>query len=196
MTLATLVNIGSLLSSLAVLASLLYLNRQIRQGALNQRSTMDRGRSQQVGEWLRFIAQPEIAALIDRGHAGDPMLTSIEIQRYLWSLYPLILHFEDSYYQHRDGMISDAQYASIVGHLRSRCPSPGFRAIWQQVRPRFPAEFVAFIDALMREIPPVRAEESDWTPRWRAWAAAEIAAASRPSSNGTDASGPATGRSS
>ena len=35
MPLATLVNIGSLISSLAVLVSLVYLNRQLRQGALN-----------------------------------------------------------------------------------------------------------------------------------------------------------------
>lgn len=177
MTLATLVNIGSLISSVAVLISLVYLNRQIRQGALNQRSKMDRGRSQQVGEWLQYIAQPEVAQLILRGHAGDPTLTTLECHRYLWSMYPLILHFEDSYYQHRDGMISEAQYASTVGHLRSRCPSPGFRALWQHVRPRFPADFVGFVDAIVRETPVAPGEEAEWTARWRERAAAEAAQA-------------------
>lgn len=177
MTLATLVNIGSLISSVAVLISLVYLNRQIRQGALNQRSKMDRGRSQQVGEWLQYIAQPEVAALVLRGHAGDPTLTTLECHRYLWTMYPLILHFEDSYYQHRDGMISDAQYASIIGHLKSRCPSPGFRATWQHVRARFPPDFTTFVDGLMRETPASIDADAEWTERWRERAAAEVARA-------------------
>lgn len=177
MTLATLVNIGSLISSVAVLISLVYLNRQIRQGALNQRSKMDRGRSQQVGEWLQYVAQPDLAELILRGHAGDPTLTALECHRYLWSMYPLILHFEDSYYQHRDGMISDAQYASVIGHLKSRCPSPGFRALWQHVRPRFPADFAGFVDGLMRDTPVSLDEDVQWTVKWRRDAAAEAARA-------------------
>jgi hypothetical protein len=174
MTLATLVNIGSLLGSLAVLVSLVYLAAQIRQGARNQRSMMDRGRSQQVGEWLQYIAQPETAALILRGHVGDPTLTSLECHRYLWSIYPLILHFEDSYYQHCDGMISEAQYTSIIGHLKSRCPSPGFRAIWQHVRGRFPIDFAAFVDGLMRVTAVTNPEADDWTAMWKTHAAAEI----------------------
>jgi hypothetical protein len=174
MSLATLVNLASVVSSLAVLVSLVYLALQVRQGARNQRSMMDRGRSQQVGDWLQFIAQPDVAQLLLRGHAGDPTLTALECHRYLWSIYPLILHFEDSYYQHRDGMIGDAQYASIIGHLKSRCPSPGFRAIWQHVRSRFPVEFMAFVDDAMRQVPANGNADADWVSAWKARAAAEM----------------------
>lgn len=175
MNLATLVNIGSLLGSVAVLLSLVYLNRQLRQGELNQRSKMDRGRSQQVGEWLQAIAQPEVAALILRGHAGDPTLTQVECHRYLWSMYPLFLHFEDSYFQHRDGMLGDGQYASILGHLKSQSSTPGFRALWQHIRDRFPLEFSAFVDGVMRETPVTGAEIADWTAEWKRRAALESA---------------------
>ena len=173
MTLATLVNIGSLLGSVAVLISLVYLNRQLRQGELNQRSKMDRGRSQQVGEWLQYIAQPETAALILRGHAGDQTLTPIECQRYLWSMYPLFLHFEDSYFQHREGMLGDGQYASILGHLKSQSSTPGFRALWLHIRDRFPAEFSQFVDRVMRETPVTGAEIATWTSAWKTAAAAQ-----------------------
>lgn len=151
MDLATLVNIASIISSVAVLVSLVYLALQIRQGALNQRAQMDRGRSQQVGEWLQFIAGPDIAPLVLRGHACDPDMSAIERQRYLWSMYPLFLHFEDSYFQHRADMLGEGQYASILGHLRSQCTTPGFRQIWQHIRRRFPDEFVAFVDGVMQE---------------------------------------------
>ncbi|GAA0714453.1 hypothetical protein [Dokdonella soli] len=173
MTLATLVNIGSLISSVAVLVSLVYLNRQIRQGALNQRSKMDRGRSQQVGDWLQYIAQPDTAALILRGHAGDPSLSAVECHRYLWSMYPLFLHFEDSYFQHRDGMLGEGQYASILGHLRSQCGAPGFRSLWLHIRERFPRDFVTFVDEVMREAPVGGAEIAQWTAAWKTRAAAE-----------------------
>jgi hypothetical protein len=167
MTLAILVNIGSLIGSIAVLVSLVYLSRQLRQGALNQRSKMDRGRSQQVGEWLQYIAQPDTAELILRGHAGDPTLSAVECHRYLWSMYPLFLHFEDSYFQHRDSMLGDGQYASILGHLKSQSTTPGFRALWQHIRDRFPPEFTAFVDGVMQEAPVSGAEIADWTTEWK-----------------------------
>ncbi len=163
MNLATLVNIASLVSSIAVLVSLIYLALQIRQGARNQRSQMDRGRSRQVGEWLQFIAGADTAPLILRGHAADPSLSAVERQRYLWSMYPLFLHFEDSYFQHREGMLGEGQYASILGHLRSQCSTPGFRKLWQHIRARFPADFAAFIDGVMRDVPVSAAEIHDWT---------------------------------
>lgn len=168
MDLTTLVSIANLVSSLAVVVSLVYLSRQIRQGADNQRSIMDRGRSEQVGEWLQHIARDDTAELILRGHAGDPTLTETELHRYLWNMYPLFLHFEDSFYQHRAGMIGDGQYASILGHLRSQCTTPGFRALWRHVRPRFPADFAAFVDEVMAAVAVDRSEIAGWTADWQA----------------------------
>jgi hypothetical protein len=146
MTLNTLVNIASLVSSVAVLVSVVYLGLQIRQSARNQRSLLERGRSEQVGNWLQFIAGPDIAPLILRGHAQDPTLTADEHQRYLWCLYPLLLHYEDSYYQRREGMIGDEQYTSIRNQMQDSAKAPGFRAAWVEVRDSFPTEFRAMAD--------------------------------------------------
>lgn len=166
MSLNTLVSVANLVSSLAVVISLIYLSRQIRQGADNQRSIMDRGRSEQVGEWLQYIAREDTTDLILRGHAGDPTLTPTELHRYLWSMYPLFLHFEDSFYQHRSGMIGDGQYASIVGHLRSQCTSPGFRALWAHIRMRFPDDFRSFFDNVVETTDVDSREIASWTANW------------------------------
>lgn len=146
MSLSDLASIANLVSSVAVLGSLIFLGWQIRQSARNQRSLMDRGRSQQVSDWLQFIASPEIAPLVLRGHAADPKLTPDEHRRYLWCLYPLLLHYEDSYYQHREHMLGEAQYQSICNQMRDSAAYPGFRAAWSEVRNRFPEEFRAFAD--------------------------------------------------
>jgi len=151
MSLADLASIASLVSSVAVLISLVYLALQIRQTARNQRSIMDRGRSQQVGEWLQFIASSDIAPLIIRGHACDPSMTASEHQRYLWCIYPLLLHYEDSFYQYRERMLSEAQYVSICNQMKDSARAAGFRAAWNEVRDRFPQEFATFFDRIVGE---------------------------------------------
>ena len=148
MSLSDLASIANLISSVAVLGSLIFLGWQIRQSARNQRSLMDRGRSQQVSDWLQFIASPDMAPLVLRGHANDPKLTPDEHRRYLWCIYPLLLHYEDSYYQHRERMLSEDQYVSICNQMRDSARYPGFRAAWAEVRDRFPEEFRSFADEM------------------------------------------------
>lgn len=164
MSLTTWVNIASLFSSAAVLVSLIFVGWQIRQAARNQRSIMDRGRSQQVGDWLQFIGSPDIAPVVIRGNAGDAGLDAATLNRYLWRLYPLFLHFEDSYYQNKDGMIGEDQYASTLGHLKDQFSAPGFRALWRHIRDRFPRDFVGYMDGLMRDAP---ITSPDWSQRWK-----------------------------
>ncbi len=148
MTLDKLVSFASLVSSVAVLVSLVYLALQIRQSARNQRAIMDRGRSEQVGQWLQFIAGPDIAPLMLRGHACDPTLTADDHQRYLWCLYPLLLHYEDSFYQYRDRMLSEVQFVSIKNQMRDSARHAGFRAAWAELRDRFPNSFRDFADGM------------------------------------------------
>ncbi len=151
MALNTLVGIASLVSSVAVLASVVYLALQIRQSARHQRSLIDRGRSVQVGGWLQFIAGPEIAPLVMRGNAGDATMTAEERQRYIWAVYPMILHYEDSFYQHREGMMSDVQFTSICNQIHDSARNPGVRMIWSEVRERFPADFQRFADPILKD---------------------------------------------
>jgi hypothetical protein len=152
--LGTLVNVASLVSSLVVLVSVVYLALQIRQSARNQRSLMDHGRSEQVGGWLQFIASPDIAPLVLRGHACDPTLTADEHQRYLWCLYPLLLHYEDSFHQFREGMLSKEQYDSIRNQMADSARVAGIRAAWREVRERFAEDFRTFADGVFAEHTP------------------------------------------
>src|SRR5690242_3748 len=123
MTLSDLANIGNLVSSVAVLASVIYLALQVRQTTRNQRSLMDHGRSEAVSEWLRFIASSDVSPLMLRGNANDPSLTAEERQRYLWCVYPLFLHYEDSFYQFREGMLGKLQYKSICNQIEDSARS-------------------------------------------------------------------------
>lgn len=131
-----------------MLGSLIFLAGQLRQTQRNQRAIMDRGRSVQVSEWLQFIASPDIAPLILRGHSDYASLTADERQRYLWCVYPLLLHYEDSFYQHADGMLGDEQYTSIRNQMHDSARAPGFLAAWTEVRNRFPDAFRTFANSM------------------------------------------------
>jgi hypothetical protein len=89
--------------------------------------------------------------LVIRGHACDPTLTAEEHQRYLWCLYPLFLHYEDSFYQHREGMLSEPQYISICNQMKDSARAAGFRKAWLEVRDRFASDFAQFFDGIVRD---------------------------------------------
>ena len=158
MTLADFVAFGTsiapivgLASSVATVVTLVYLSQQNRQNARNQRAVMDRGRSQAVSDWLQFIAGADIAPLVRRGHAGDPKLGAAERERYRWCVYPLLLHYEDSFLQHENGMISDAQWESISSQMTDTARLSGVRKVWSEkdwgeVRFFFHAQFRDYLD--------------------------------------------------
>ena len=73
MDLSTLVNIASVLSSLAVLVLLAYLAWQLRHGALNLRSKVDPSRSQQVGDRAPKITKSDARI---RAHSGNILVTA------------------------------------------------------------------------------------------------------------------------
>jgi hypothetical protein len=162
-TLADLFNFGTsvapiagLASSVATVATLVYLSQQNRQSARNQRAVMDRGRSQAVADWLQFIAGADIAPLVRRGHAGDPKLDEAERERYRWCVYPLLLHYEDSFLQHKNGMISDEQWESIRRQMTDTSRLSGLRMVWSdrswgEVRLYFHTQFRDFLDAVFAE---------------------------------------------
>jgi hypothetical protein len=80
MTLTDLASIGTLASAAAVLVSLICLNLQTRLAAHNQQSLMQHGRTQQLSDWLQYIAQPEIAEVMLDDRQYQATLGSLRFQ--------------------------------------------------------------------------------------------------------------------
>ena len=73
MSLADLTTLASLISSVAVLVSLLFLAVQVRQSNRNQRSLMQQGRTPRNVD-LRFrLADPELSKLWSRVATGETL---------------------------------------------------------------------------------------------------------------------------
>ncbi len=150
MTLSDLANIGSFISGIAVLISLVYLALQIRQASKHTLAAMHEARAAAINTYLQPLANdPVLLDVVLRGNAGDPSLDRLESWRYCYVLLAFISGYEEQFYQHRNGTVDEAHHTSFVNVMTWRCCEPGFRAAWSIVGSSYGREFVAFVNGLM-----------------------------------------------
>jgi hypothetical protein len=75
MTLADLSTIAGLISSLAVLVSLIYLAIQVRQAERNQQASIRQGRATRAVDIILASAEPALVAAMPKG--GDVAITAL-----------------------------------------------------------------------------------------------------------------------
>lgn len=177
MTLSDLASIGTVVSSIAVLGSLVYLAHQTRQNTRHTRALIQQGRNQQIIDFnMAGVTDPAVTELIRRGGAGDLTLTSGQAMAYLQFVLAQLAHAEDGFYQHREGLIDEERYAGSVAFLQNvLAPSPGFRAAWEMCKGVCGPEFQAFADEKIREA--ASAPAADAGDQWRSIVAMQRAAA-------------------
>jgi hypothetical protein len=173
MNLADLAALGSFVSGLAVLASLVYLSFQIRQSRLHQQASIRLGRAGRIVSMCFTGSDPAIAEAIFKGNTGADDITATQRAQYQILCRGLFYHCEEEFFQHKEGLANDAYFASFVQGTSSLVRSPGFRAQWKMQRPSFLPEFVAFMDKLLQDNPAL--PDHDAMAEWKAAVAAEKA---------------------
>ncbi len=164
MSLSDLASIGSFVSAIAVVVTLVFLTLQMRQTNRNQRALMQQGRSARGAESILRMAEPELGDRYIRGNAADRSMTEGEIWGYLQIVMAQHINWEDSFLQHRAGLLDAASWTTDQAALRWTCMWPGSRAIWRIVGPNFGASYRACVDQLLRETPARRPDlVADWT---------------------------------
>src|ERR1700704_6973197 len=103
MSLTDLTSLASLVSSVAVLLSLLFLGQQIRQSNRNQRSVMQQGRSARNVELLSRLSDPRISDVISRAANGETLTDQdcFVLYSYMASVF---WSYEDCFFQFHLGM--------------------------------------------------------------------------------------------
>jgi hypothetical protein len=154
MSLSDLASIGTLISSFAVLGSLIYLGLQMRQNARHTRALIHQGRVARIIDTQLHAAEPSQAAAFIAGNGGEP--TEAAIRRRAFECYcgAAFISLEDSFDQRSDGLLSDAQFEGFrrgVGWVMS---DAGVRVRWQTMRPGYGASpFAVFVDEVIAKLP-------------------------------------------
>jgi hypothetical protein len=151
-TLSDLASIGSLVSGVAVLISLIYLAQQIRQSASNQRAAVHQGRSATIGDLLIRLAEPSLARTFSRAASGDREIPVEEFYQYLNLFGAVLMGWEDHFDQHKSGMLSDDRFFSTSAAIANVFQRPGNRAAWKvYAAPQFARDFRAFVEDRIEE---------------------------------------------
>jgi hypothetical protein len=151
MTLSDLASIGTLISGLAVLASLIYLGLQVRQNTNHSRALIQQGRAARNAEFNLRLAEFDFSDGIDKCFAGDPDVSDRDLRRYLFLTRANVLSFEDSFLQHREGLMEGPAFEHFQRVVQIAMHGHGFRAAWKLMRPTFGSDFGAYMDKLASE---------------------------------------------
>jgi hypothetical protein len=153
MSLSDLAALGSFVSGLAVLVSLVFLyfqlrqvTAQIKQGEKNQRALLDQGTVARNSEIIFFHAQPHINDLTTRVAGGDTHFTAAELGLLSIRVRTSMLAGQDTYVQNKAGLTDPVTVDNSEAVLRYVLSQPVYRALWYASRGGYAAEWRDYVD--------------------------------------------------
>lgn len=162
--LSDLASIGSLISGLAVLVSLVYLNLQVRQTERNQQAMIRQGRINRAVELVSARLEPSVAEAISNGIDGDQNLTPQQLALFVAYADGFFLHAEDTYYQYESGLLNEDAFATFATYQKYAFTQCGMRVQWKRQRVYCAGAYAEFMDKLLAEgsIAPVHDALAEW----------------------------------
>ena len=153
MSISDLASIGSLVSAVAVLISVIYLGLQLSQTARNQRAALVNSTSARSSDQFFRLAEPHNADLWARLITSDENYTEAEIVKLVSILTAIVLGIEDSYLLSKQALIDQAMFETNLrlSDLAFSLPVP--RALWPFIRESFVPDFIEFFEDRMRGLP-------------------------------------------
>lgn len=148
MTLENLANLAEVIGVVAVIASLVFVGIQIRDGNRLARAQMH----QQVADSLISFTMAYGGFSNEAGEAmHDPevlkTLPRSELEHFSAYQIGYWKHMENVYYQHQNGFVADSYWFSTVTLATVVLNRPGVQVWWQARKSMFAKEFVDFIDS-------------------------------------------------
>jgi hypothetical protein len=183
MSLSDLASIGSFVSGLAVLVSLVLLffqlrqlNHQVQQTDRNQQASIRHSRVTRLVDLHVARLDPRVADAWRRGAQNPDEMTQTEVTQFLSLCRAFFLEYEDSFYQHEEGLLNEDAFATVLAGARSLARFPGVRTAWRDyIRAGHSGRFTDFMDGVVAR---TRLEPSSHlasVEEWRAAFAAETA---------------------
>jgi len=177
MSLSDLASIGSFVSGVAVVVTLVLLLIQTRQTNRNQKALMQQGRSARSVDLMMTLSELRQSDIIVRAEAGDVTLTASEAQSYMRLSGAFFGNYEDSYLQFRAGTLDRRSWEVDLSVLKQFAARPPTRVAWSLLREFWVGEYRDYVDGLMREASVGLGP--DYAEFWRARMTEELASVQR-----------------
>ena len=175
MSLSDLASIGSFVSGLAVVTTLLFLLLQMRQTNRNQKALMQQGRSARVVDLILRRTEPNVSEAISRAWLADMTLDASQVGAINDWVGALFWSIEDSFMQYQAGLLHATSWEVDLASLRAFLSFPYCRVSWKINRQFSGGEYRDFVDSMMKEIKV--AKPFDELATWKTLMAEELAEA-------------------
>jgi hypothetical protein len=160
MSLSDLAALGSFVSGVAVLISLVFLyfqlrqiNAQVVQAERNQQSTIRDSRTTRMVDFLMQTTDASLADAVMKGLGAHADMTDTQINQFRQYTLARLYNAEAAFNDYRLGLLDETAFVSIDRGLRSSLSGPGARAMYTRYRRIFGDDFAAYIDNIVTSTP-------------------------------------------
>lgn len=153
MSLEQIYYVSQLVSTLALLVSVIYLGRQTHLVAKGQMAQMHQARSEQYQDIILRMTDAAFTEFVAAGIRGDKSLPDRQVQQFYYFGVSILRIFEELFRQNREGTIADDRWRSSEKTLVGIMRSPGYRAVYTILRGSLDQDFEKLLDDHIRANP-------------------------------------------
>jgi len=144
--------IGEVLGAAAVVASLLYVGRQVKQNALALGAEAQRnaiGSFREIS--FEVVRDPTLMDINFRGSSNLANLDEGERLRFFYLTYNFLKAGEQVHYLYTNGELDEDTWSGLRTVFHSYASSPGVQAYWEERQSMFSRRFAEFVEKLQLE---------------------------------------------
>ena len=139
--------VSQVVGSIAVIVTLIYLARQVRQSTAALRSAATQGAHDQAADFYGALSSdPELVMVVARGIETPDELSDAERGQFYCFFMRNLFNFQNWYLQTQDGLMDDALLASWSRIATGFTGTPGFKQFWADRGHIYAPEFVNFME--------------------------------------------------
>jgi hypothetical protein len=165
LSLSDLASIGSFVSGIAVVVSLVYLALQVRHAHKTQRALMHQARTERVINAALSSMQTEVADAVTKIVNGNELSPREMLQSYYYMRIQVAV-VEDALWQYNAGFLDQESLDTAVLNLQRVMLFPAIRAAWVMLRPQLAPAARDRLDKLIAGS--LRAKTWDWAGDFKA----------------------------
>lgn len=165
MNLSDLASIGSFVSGIAVVVSLVYLALQVRHAHKAQRALMHQARTERIINACIECMRGDVAETVTKIAMGEEMSSPLEMMQAYYYMRMQIVTAEDALWQHDAGFLDKDSVDTAILNLQRVMQLPAARAAWLVQRPQLAPAVRERMDKLLAVS--LVAETWDWAADYK-----------------------------
>ena len=150
---AAISSVSEVIAAIAVVVSLVYLATQIRQATKTARANTRNSIAESAQALSQDVINNADMAEIFVKHLNGEALNAVESLRLQSRCYRDMRHWENIYYQVREGLLTDGEWSGFRNNLAALFEIEAYRDYWLSEAHLYSEAFREQIDTLLSELP-------------------------------------------